>query len=72
MGVKQEYLDLITNKDLDYDIEGDPTGPEVDEATNLVHFHNGTTKLCMTGYTFSVDRSTEILDLLQLIELRVE
>jgi len=70
LGIRQEYLDLITYKDLDYDIEGDPVGPEVDETTKLAYFNNATTILSLGLYTFSTDKAKEILDILRLLELR--
>jgi hypothetical protein len=71
-GIKQEYLDIISYKDLNYDIEGDPVGPEVDESTKLAYFKNATTILSVGLYTFSTDKTKEILDILRLLELREE
>jgi hypothetical protein len=71
-GIKQEYLDIISYKDLNYDIEGDPVGPEVDESTKLAYFKNATTILSVSLYTFSTDKAKEILDILRLLELREE
>lgn len=70
LGIRQEYLDLITYKDLDYDIEGDPVGPEVNETTGLAYFTNATTTMAVQTYNFSTDKAKEILDILQLLELR--
>jgi hypothetical protein len=70
LGIKQEFLDLISYKELDYDIEGDPMGPDVDEKTKLAYFTNATTKLVVMTYFFSTDKTKEILDVLRLIELR--
>jgi hypothetical protein len=70
LGVRQDYLDLITMKTLDYDIEGDPRGPEVVRETGNVYFSNETTLLVFSAYTNWTDKSKEILSMLKLMELR--
>ena len=69
-GIRQEYLDLIDNRQLNYEVEGDPVGPMVDESTNFAYFTNATTTLIIGTYLFSMDKSKEIMGLLQLTELR--
>lgn len=70
LGIRQEYLDIITYKELDYAVEGEPIGPEVDEGAKVAYFHNSTTRLAVSVYTFSKDKIVEIVKLLQLTELR--
>ena len=71
-GIRQEHLELISMKEIDYDIEGNPQGPEVVEETGVAYFHNQTTILAIQLYSHWTDKAADILDMLQLIEMRDE
>jgi hypothetical protein len=70
LGIRQELLELITNKDLNYDIEGDPVGPAVDLEQGIAYFTNTTTTLSIIIHRFSTDKAKETLDILQLMALQ--
>lgn len=72
LGVRQELLDLITRKDIDYDVEGDPTGPAVNEKTGFVYFTNDTTILALPIYPINKDKNKQIIDVLNLVDMKEE
>jgi hypothetical protein len=68
IGVCQDYLDLVDYKQLDYDYEGEPCDPAVDEALQLVYITNDTTSLVIQASLISGDRAKEVIELIQLID----
>jgi hypothetical protein len=69
IGIKQEYLDMISASDTNYDIEGDPIGPLVNESTGLAYFSNSTTTMVVETFTFSTDKEKEILETFKFTNL---
>lgn len=68
LGIKEELLNLINPNELNYDIEGDPIGPELTEDLQKAYFYNGTTTLLLAIHTFS-DSAKEVLSTLSLLDL---
>lgn len=68
VGVSQEFLDLVDHSQLNYEYEGEPTDPQLDEALGLIYIYNGTTTLVMHTSLFTQDQTKELLQLIQLVD----
>ena len=64
VGVHDEFLELIDLRKLDYDIEGDPTGPSI--KNGWCYFENATTKIILRTHTFRDEHIKELLGVLEI------
>lgn len=67
-GTLQEHLDLIDRKYLDYNVEGDPTGPFANPSGSFLYYTNGTAKIGFIPHVYEVDQSKETINLLGMVD----
>ena len=67
IGVKEDLLACLDKTKLDYDVEGDPQGPDIVK-NNFVKYTNATTVLLLASYIFT-EEAKKFVDILALERL---